>query len=951
MSSNNWEEIKALFNAALEKTPNERPGFLLSASGDNDKLRQAVARLLAAHDEDDAFMETPAAEMRANSPSAAQAEQFPDGARIGQYRVSREIGRGGMGTVHLAYRDDGEFRQQVAVKLVKRGMDTDMILRRFRYERQILADLDHPNIAQLYDGGTTEDGRPYFVMEYIEGEPIDAYCVKHDLDVAQRLKLFQAVCAAVQYAHQNLIVHRDIKTSNILVTAAGVPKLLDFGIAKLLDSSREESLTAAPLTMRALTPEYASPEQVRGDPITTASDVYSLGVLLYELLAGRRPYEVTSTRPEDIARTVCDTDPVPPSQAVTGEAATSIRRRLRGDLDTIVLMALQKDPRRRYASVQQLSDDIGRHLDKKPVAARRDTPGYRAARFVRRNRVVVAAGSTVLAALVIGLATTMWQAQVARTERARAERRFSEVRTLATSFLFEIHDAIAPLPGSTPVRGLLVKRALASLDGLAKEADGDPGLQKDLAAAYERVGRVQGNSYYSNLGDTKGALISYRKSLEIRKKLALDNPQSLELQYELASGYGGLADMNSATGELAAAANDYKSAISIRRSLQTRNPRDTANVTSMAELYNFLGDTQGMDGYANLGDVSGALASYRQSVSLREGLAHQSPRNVDYAVGLANSLMNLGFLSDVVGDTAGAALVRRSVDILEQVVATRPNDAPRRLELLSGYARLRSVLSGSGRLGDAIAVDRKTIAMLDDMIGIDPENKLLRRNRSNMTNWLGRDLRASGRSDLALIQHRRALDMSEQLAKADARSSEHQHDLATSHYLIAESLSDLKQDREALAEYRIAETSKEKLRVTEPTNSRHADDLALIYSGIGAVLTRTSDYAGASRMVEKAIPLAEAAVMRNKTNLKARVNLASTYFGAGRLHASIAGPLTTREQKTLHLGEARSFFGKSLDIWQNIGRARHLTDAQAKQLADSAHELALCDQALAKLVN
>jgi tetratricopeptide (TPR) repeat protein len=950
VSSNDWEQTKALFNAALDIAPNERAAFLLNSAGDNAELREAVARLLAAHDEDDAFMETPAAEMHAKTSSASEPEQFPDGGRIGQYRVSREIGRGGMGTVHLAYRDDGEFRHQVALKLVKRGMDTDMILRRFRYERQILADLDHPNIAQLYDGGTTDDGRPYFVMEYIEGDPIDAYCRRHGLDVIQRLKLFQSVCAAVQYAHQNLIVHRDIKTSNILVTAAGAPKLLDFGIAKLLDSSREESLTAAPLTMRALTPEYASPEQVRGDPITTASDVYSLGVLLYELLAGHRPYEVNSTRPEDIARTVCDTDPVPPSQAA-GEAAPGMRRRLRGDLDTIVLMAMQKDPRRRYTSVQQLSDDIGRHLNRQPVIARRDTSGYRAARFIRRNRAIVATGVTVLASLVIGLAATMWQARVAQTERARAERRFSEVRSLATSFLFEIHDAIAPLPGSTPARGLLVKRALTSLDGLAKEAEGDPGLQKDLAAAYERVGQVQGNSYYSNLGDTKGALISYRKSLEIRKKLVLDNPQSLQLQYELASGYGGLADMNSAVGELAAAAKDYESAINIRRSLRAKNPRDTANTSAMAELYNFLGDTQGMDGYANLGDVSGALASYRQSVSLREELAHQSPVSVDYGVGLANSLMNLGFLSDIVGDSTGADEVRRAVGILERIVGTRPNDAPRRLELLSGYARLRSVLSGSGHLDDAIAVDRKTIGMLDEMIAVDPENKLLRRNRSNMTNWLGRDLRASGRSDLALIQHRKALDMSERLARADARSSEHQHDVAISHYLIAESLSDLRQDREALAEYRIAANSKESLRISEPTNSRHADDLALIYSGIGTILTRTSDYPAAAKMVDKAIPLAQAAALRNKTNMKARVNLASTYFGAGRLHASMAAPMASREEKTLHWREARGLFARSLDIWQNIARGRHLTDAQAKQLADSAHEIAICDQALAKLVN
>jgi serine/threonine protein kinase len=252
-----------------------------------------------------------------------------------------------MGTVHLAARDDGEFHHQVALKLVKRGMDTDLILRRFRYERQILAELDHPNIARLLDGGTTDDGRPYFVMEYIDGDPIDVYCRKTNLSLIRRLQLFQTVCSAVQYAHQNLIVHRDIKPGNILVTRSGVPKLLDFGIAKLLDPAREQTATGQAATMRALTPEYASPEQVRGDPITTASDVYSLGVVLYEILTGRRPYEVDSMQPADIERAVCDTDPVPPSQAITSSGDEAARRRLRGDLDTIVLMAMKKDPRRR----------------------------------------------------------------------------------------------------------------------------------------------------------------------------------------------------------------------------------------------------------------------------------------------------------------------------------------------------------------------------------------------------------------------------------------------------------------------------------------------------------------------------------------------------------------------------------------------------------------------------
>jgi tetratricopeptide (TPR) repeat protein/tRNA A-37 threonylcarbamoyl transferase component Bud32 len=841
-----------------------------------------------------------------------------------------------MGTVHLAARDDGEFHHQVALKLVKRGMDTDLILRRFRYERQILAELDHPNIARLLDGGTTDDGRPYFVMEYIDGDPIDVYCRKTNLSLIRRLQLFQTVCSAVQYAHQNLIVHRDIKPGNILVTRSGVPKLLDFGIAKLLDPAREQTATGQAATMRALTPEYASPEQVRGDPITTASDVYSLGVVLYEILTGRRPYEVDSMQPADIERAVCDTDPVPPSQAITSSGDEAARRRLRGDLDTIVLMAMKKDPRRRYATVEQLSDDIARHLGKLPVKARRDTTGYRAARFVRRNRAVVATGAAIVLSLVAGLATTMWQAQVARAERALAERRFAEVRTLATSFLFELHDAIASLPGSTPARSLLVKRALTSLDGLAREAQGDPSLQQDLAAAYEKVGRVQGNSYNSNLGDTEGALVSYRKSLEIRERLVRENPASLALQNDLASGYGGLADINSAVGNLAEAAKGYQRAIVIRRQLQSSNPADEPNRSALAELYNFLGDTQGMEGYGNLGDVAGALESYRQSVKLREDLLNATTGSVDYKVGLANSLMNLGFLSSSVGDSAGASQVKRAVEILERLTAAAPNDANRKLELLSGYARLRSVLAEGGQLDAAIAVDRKTIRMLDDILIADPTNNLVRRNLGAMTNWLGRDVRTAGRPKESLEYHRKALAVAGALSASDPKSSEHKHDLAFTHYLLAEVLGDLHENDEALKEYRIAAASKERLRISEPSNTRHADDLALIYSGMGRALTQMDKLDDASVAVRKAILLSEAAAARNATNMKARVNLASTYFGAGKLHESL-----------LQWDQALHLFKRSAEILQKLKSERKLSDVQTKKLAEAAHEIETCNHALA----
>lgn len=459
------------------------------------------------------------------------------GCRIGPYRLSRELGRGGMGTVYLGVRDDDAFQKRVAIKILERGMDTDAIVRRFRNERQILAGLEHPCIAGLLDGGSTPEGLPYFAMEYIEGQAIVDYCESRQLDTTARVKLFQSVCAAVQYAHQNLIVHRDIKPANVLVTTDGTPKLLDFGIAKLLDPELwGQTLAPTAAGLQLMTPEYASPEQVRGDAVTTATDVYSLGVLLYELLTGRLPYRLTSRAPADIVRAVCESVPMRPSTAVTqlagvdpnvesppsdGRPDTSsprsgrerprpdtdrLRRRLAGDLDNIVLKALSKEPSRRYASVDQFSEDLRRHLAGLPVIARKDTLGYRTAKFVRRNRAAVAAGAMTFAALIAGIVGTTWQARAAQRERLIAEQRFGDVRQLANSLLFEVHDAVRDLPGSTPARQLLVSKGLEYLDKLSRDAGDHPELQRELASAYLKVGDVQGRPFNPNLGDTSSCV-------------------------------------------------------------------------------------------------------------------------------------------------------------------------------------------------------------------------------------------------------------------------------------------------------------------------------------------------------------------------------------------------------------------------------------------------------------
>jgi eukaryotic-like serine/threonine-protein kinase len=428
-SPDRWARIDALFGKALDRPPSERLAFLAAECGDDQELFDAVRSLLDAEPAAGALIGESVAGFAPDLLARLAGEEEEEevggagdadddglaGRLVGPYRLVSELGRGGMGAVYLAERADGEFEKRVALKLVKRGMDTDEVLRRFRFERRVLAGLEHPNIARLYDGGASEDGRPFLIMELVEGERITDYCDRRGLGVRQRIELFRAVGAAVQHAHQRLVVHRDIKPSNILVTADGTPKLLDFGIAKLLDDDGEDT----PRTrtgVRMLTPEYAAPEQHRGEPVTTASDVFALGAVLYELLTGRRPFHGGRDRVGSPSSAVDEA-----AAAARGTTADRLRRQLRGDLDTVVLRALEPDPRLRYPSAQQLLEDLERHLDGRPVLARPPALGYRARKFVRRHGLVLAAAGLVMVSLLGGLGAALWQADRATEARARAE--------------------------------------------------------------------------------------------------------------------------------------------------------------------------------------------------------------------------------------------------------------------------------------------------------------------------------------------------------------------------------------------------------------------------------------------------------------------------------------------------------------------------------------------------
>lgn len=527
-----WGRLIGLFESAMDLPTAERHAFAVDQCGGDAEMLRELAALLDAEQasERKGFLRNAIFKTSA----AADLDDAPAPEHIGEYRVIRELGRGGMGVVYLA--DHRELGQRAAVKVIKRGMDTDEVQRRFRIERQVLAALEHPHIARLLNGGTTDDGRPYFVMEYVDGSPITSFCDANRLSIDDRLRLFEKVCSAVSYAHKNLVVHRDIKPGNFLVGEDGEPKLLDFGISKILSDQGGVTMPETALGMRMLTPEYASPEQITGGAITTASDVYSLGVLLYELLSGHRPIEVTGRARAEISRFISEVEPDAPSTAAirpdnTGRAVSpetlaenrgdrpeKLRRRLRGDLDNIVLMSLRKEPERRYGSVEQFAEDIDRHLTGMPVMARPASFGYLASKFVERHRPQMVAAAAAIAAIVIGFGAALWQWNAAAAERDMANERFNQVRQLSNSLISGWDDGLDETQISHAARARLIGLSAEFLDSLAAQTR-EPELLAELAEAYLKLGH---EFAYQSI-DMPRAANSFSHAESIARRITEDN--------------------------------------------------------------------------------------------------------------------------------------------------------------------------------------------------------------------------------------------------------------------------------------------------------------------------------------------------------------------------------------------------------------------------------------------
>ena len=845
MAGDNWERVQEIFLAAVNLPEDEWPAFLDRACVANPELRAEVESLLQA----DTVPTVPwSAVIRSEAGAILQEAPVPD-ARLGAYRILKEIGRGGMGTVYLAERADDQYKKMAAIKLVKRGMDTAEILSRFRHERQILANLDHPYIARLYDGGATPDGRPYFVMEYVEGQPISIFCRHRNLDISARLRLFVRVCEAVSYAHRNLVIHRDLKPGNILVTADGIPKLLDFGVAKLLDPRSEPGLTATLLTGGPLiTAEYASPEQVLLTPATTTSDVYSLGAVLYEMITGTRARNFTTRTPSEIERVVCHTEVPRPSASVP---------KLDGDLDNIVLMAMRREPDRRYQSVDQLAEDIQRHLDGLPVIARRDSLTYRASKFFRRHRLAVLAAGIVFTSLVVGVTVSLVEAHRAEVARRLAERRLSQMVELADRSLYDVHSAIEHLPGSTEARRRIVATTLQFLADLSKDAGSDDELRYALSSAYSKVGDVLGRPLLPNLGDTAGALVNYEKAIQLIDPLVKRQPDNPRFLLQKVAAETRRAALLAHLDQDMRALEIYRANIPAAKRLGRLNPKDVESRLQEPQIY--AGAVGALTSY----DESAAQAYSRLGIALLEQLRKEFPANTEVKLDLAGAHSQSGQLFIGMARLDEAVLhLRRSIALREGIVAQNPADATARRGLMISYATLADTLGSpylhnTGDLAGARAYYARVVAIAEDLARADPNNRLA---QMDLAHALSRSAmieppETERARSLARLQQSAAI--LERLLASDPKSLPATRQLALVEEYMGHRLRELGRPQAAESQFRRSlERVEPLLRASLIDRSLTAQALA-DEEAMAEVLASQGNRAGALAMASRAIKQAE----------------------------------------------------------------------------------------------
>jgi serine/threonine protein kinase len=901
MKTDRWNLIEEIFQNALERPLPERHDFVIRACGDDSELRSEVESLLASDRDAAAVLSSlVAADLRNMVDEAAMSEV---GLRVGPYRLVRELDTGGMGVVYLGVRSDDQYFQIVAVKLIRRGLETPELVQRFRAERQTLAGLSHPNIGTILDGGETPDGRPFIVMEYVEGQPITLACETRSLSITQRVELFRSVCSAVHYAHQKLVIHRDIKPSNVLVTTEGIVKLIDFGVSKpVLPESMPVDFPKTLDGQRLLTPDYASPEQFLGKELTTATDIYSLGVLLFEVLTGSRPYTLSNVSPATAERIVCQEE-VRKSSSVPGLPERT-RRELRGDLDTIVLTAMEKSPSRRYQSPQHLEEDLSRFLQGKPILARKPTPIYRLGKFIERHRPAAA----ITVALIVLSATALVLHQ---RQHREIDQQVKDVETLADSAISDLTEKLEQSPGSTEQKAALFQSALSYLERLRQRAGNDPRLLLELSRAYARVGNLQGSPFVANLGNPGTAIKSYQESLRAATE-ARDQLPGDEGTIAVIEAYHRLGETQSFLGNVKEAQDSYQKSLSLAREFSAEKPEDPICKRLLAMSYAGIGDVQLISLQPDK-----ALANFREAFqtfgAVETGTEDHDRTLIELYLRMARALNELGPQQEAVAND------RQAIAITEQLTRKYPSSRP--LKRLLFTASQNIVLPLAGRdlmnLGDsdqAQVYARKALAIADEIAASDDKNVQARYDVSLAYATMGDSFRLVQR-EKAGGWYRKAIDLSKELAPM--YGAEARHWLAVRNEDLAEVLVHRNQARERLLLLQEANPIRQELARTSLHGRLH---LMGSYCQLSDAEVTVGSLSLAKAYADKALPYLSEFNPASPSLLVLR-DVGRCYESMGNVQRKIAKDisLTSKDRQTAR-ANASQWYSRSVGVWNEWRR-------------------------------
>jgi eukaryotic-like serine/threonine-protein kinase len=920
MQTNRWSLIEAVFQGALERPLANRQQYVVDACRNDPELLSEVESLLESdHDAENALRSLVAEDLTEMTRSSISADL---GSQIGPYLLVRELDSGGMGVVYLAVRSDDHYFQIVAVKMIRKGLDSPELVQRFRVERQILATLNHPNIGAILDGGETKDGRPFIVMEYVEGQPITLASEGSSLSIRQRIELFRSLCSAVHYAHQKLIIHRDIKPSNVMVTPEGVVKLIDFGTSKPLEPQlvlKDDTLTES--GFRMMTPDYASPEQLQGKELSTATDVYSLGVLLFELLTGSRPYTLRNLSPAEAERVLLTQESRKPSSAPY--LSNRGRKELAGDLDRIVMTAMNHDPLQRYSSVQHLEEDLLRYLQGEPITARNASPIYTLRKLAQRNKTVMLTG---FATIVLLSASFL----VYSTQSRKADRRVTQVRTLAGSAISDLTDKLQHSSASTRTQAALFQSALTYLDELRQSTGNDPRLLIELSRAYVRVGDLEGSPFVANLGNSGSAIASYQKAWQAASEAHARMPGD-DSTAALIEAYQRLGGIETFLGNMREARDNYQQGLSWALAFWKQKPDDSERKRLLARNYAGMGDVdlRSLNPDQALESFSAAFHIFGDSPN---GDEDHDRMLIGLYLDRASTLNELGRQSQTLADNW------KAVTLAEALVQRYPSSEQARRSLLLAYQQAVLPLSGRdllnvGDSGQAQVYARKSLAIARTLVRYDSGNVQAQYDLATAYAEMGDSYRLTN-FEMAGAWYRKSISLTKKLAPRYGAGARHW--LAVIDEGLAEVLDQKKQAPERLRLLMEANLIRRELAETSPHGRLH---LMRSYCKLSDAELEVANIAKARQYADAALPFLSEFAVTSPSLLVLR-DVGFCFESEGELqHRLATDQVYPPAERLAAEEESRTWYRKSADVWTSWNARNAATPESERELRKVEHVL------------